>query len=59
MKVADKVEVEIDAGLKPRAEARVPGYERIRPRELKPGLLELEWISRTSVIAHHKLYRAT
>ena len=33
-----------------------PTYERIRPRELKPALLELAWISRTSVEAHYMLY---
>jgi len=31
-------------------------YEEIRPRELKPGLFELDGISRTSVEAHYKLY---
>jgi Fe-Mn family superoxide dismutase len=31
-------------------------YEEIRPRELKPALLELEGISRASVEAHYKLY---
>jgi Fe-Mn family superoxide dismutase len=58
LRVADEVEVGIDAGLKPRAEAPpVPEYERIRPRALKPALLELDGISRTSVLAHHTLYR--
>ena len=57
LRVADKVEVAIDTGLKPRVEVPLPGYERIRPRQLKPALLELEGISRTSVIAHHKLYQ--
>ena len=32
-------------------------YEEIRPRELKPALLELDGISRTSVEAHYKLYQ--
>jgi Fe-Mn family superoxide dismutase len=32
-------------------------YEEIKPRELKPALLELEGISRASVEAHHKLYQ--
>jgi Fe-Mn family superoxide dismutase len=32
------------------------GYEEIRPRELKPALLELDGISRASVEAHYKLY---
>ena len=31
-------------------------YEEIRPRELKPALLELDGISRASVDAHYKLY---
>ncbi len=56
LRVADNVEVAIDTGLKPRVEVPLPGYERIRPRQLKAALLELEGISRTSVIAHHKLY---
>jgi superoxide dismutase, Fe-Mn family len=57
LKVADEVEVELDAGLLPRARAGTPGYELIKPRELKPALLELAWISRASVEAHHKLYQ--
>jgi Fe-Mn family superoxide dismutase len=56
LKVADEVEVELDAGLMPRAQARTPGYELVKPRELKPALLELAWISRASVEAHYKLY---
>ena len=31
-------------------------YEEIRPRELKPALLELDGISRASIEAHYKLY---
>ncbi len=31
-------------------------YEEIRPRELKPALLELDGISRAAVEAHYKLY---
>jgi superoxide dismutase, Fe-Mn family len=31
-------------------------YEEIKPRELKPALLELEGISRASVEAHYRLY---
>jgi len=31
-------------------------YEEIRPRELKPALLQLDGISRASVEAHYKLY---
>ena len=56
LKVADEVEVELDAGLLPRAQEATPSHERIRPRELKPALLELAWISRASVEAHYKLY---
>ena len=56
LKVADEVEVELDASLQPRAQPEAPAYERIRPRELKPALLELAWISRASVEAHYKLY---
>jgi len=37
-------------------EVRMSTYEEIRPRELKPGLFELDGISRTSVEAHYKLY---
>ena len=57
LRVADEVEVEIDAGLQPRETALVPAYAAIRPRELKPALLELDGISRTSVEAHYRLYR--
>jgi Fe-Mn family superoxide dismutase len=32
-------------------------YEEIKPRELKPSLLELDGISRASVEAHYKLYQ--
>ena len=32
-------------------------YEEIRPRELKPALLELDGISRASVEAHYTLYQ--
>ena len=32
-------------------------FEEIRPRELKPALLELDGISRASIEAHHKLYQ--
>ena len=45
LKVSDEVEVELDAGLLPRAEEPAASYERINARELKPALLELEWIS--------------
>jgi superoxide dismutase, Fe-Mn family len=39
------------------SEVRVSSYEEIRPRELKPALLELDGISRASVEAHYKLYQ--
>jgi Fe-Mn family superoxide dismutase len=32
-------------------------YEEIKPRELKPSLLELDGISRATVEAHYKLYQ--
>jgi superoxide dismutase, Fe-Mn family len=32
-------------------------YEEIKPRQLKPALLELDGISRASVEAHYKLYQ--
>ena len=32
-------------------------FEEIKPRELKPSLLELDGISRASVEAHYKLYQ--
>src|SRR5262245_53131192 len=32
-------------------------YEEIKPRELKPGLLELEGISSVTVEAHYRLYQ--
>ena len=65
LKVADEVEVaidatlpsKVDAGRLPGAETPIPGYEAIEPRELKPALLELESISRASVEAHYDIYR--
>jgi Fe-Mn family superoxide dismutase len=39
------------------SEVRMSSYEEIRPRELKPALLELDGISRASVEAHYKLYQ--
>ncbi|HEX5800228.1 MAG TPA: Fe-Mn family superoxide dismutase [Gaiellaceae bacterium] len=38
------------------SEVGMSSYEEIRPRELKPALLQLDGISRTSVEAHYKLY---
>jgi len=59
LKVADEVEVviEVDPSLPSHVEVRIPSYARIRPRELKPALLELDAISRASVEAHYKLYQ--
>jgi Fe-Mn family superoxide dismutase len=38
------------------SEVGMSSYEEIRPRELKPALLELDGISRASIEAHYKLY---
>ena len=57
LKVIDEVEVAIDADLVATVDAPIPPYELIRPRSLKPALLELDGISRVSVEAHHRLYR--
>jgi Fe-Mn family superoxide dismutase len=38
------------------SEVGMSSYEEIRPRELKPALLQLDGISRASVEAHYKLY---
>jgi Fe-Mn family superoxide dismutase len=35
----------------------MPAYEEIQPRDLRPGLLELDGISRTSIEAHYRLYQ--
>ena len=35
----------------------MPTYTDIKPRELKPALLELDGISRASIEAHHRLYQ--
>ena len=57
LKVADEVEVAVDAGLQPRERGPALPYERITPRELKPALLELDGISHVSVRAHHQIYK--
>ena len=57
LKVIDEVEVAVDADLLATVSAPIPPYELIRPRELKPALLELDGISRVSIEAHHRLYR--
>jgi Fe-Mn family superoxide dismutase len=35
----------------------MPTAEEIKPKELKPALLELDGISRASIEAHHRLYQ--
>ena len=35
----------------------MPNFVEIKPRELKPALLELDGISRASIEAHYKLYQ--
>jgi Fe-Mn family superoxide dismutase len=55
LKVNDEVQVAIDATL-PSVEAAVSSYEELAPRELKPALLELDGISRMSILAHYSLY---
>jgi superoxide dismutase, Fe-Mn family len=56
LKVADEVEVAIDASLTSNVEIPMSSLEEIRPRELKPALLELDGISRESVEVHYSLY---
>jgi superoxide dismutase, Fe-Mn family len=53
--VTDDVEVGIDVTLTSKEEAAAR-YELMRPQVLKPALLELEAISRLSVLAHYALY---
>jgi superoxide dismutase, Fe-Mn family len=55
LKVADEVEVAIDASLAP-AEVSISSNEEIGPRQLKPALLELDGISRESVEAIYRVY---
>jgi superoxide dismutase, Fe-Mn family len=55
LKVSDDVEVVIDAAL-PSEDASAQTYAALEPRELKPALLELDGISRGSVLAHYDLY---
>jgi len=52
LRVADDVEVAIDATLPSEAAT----HDELAPRELKPALLDLEGISRLTVLAHYKLY---
>jgi superoxide dismutase, Fe-Mn family len=35
----------------------MPNFVEVRPRELKPALLELDGISRTTIDAHYRLYQ--
>ena len=56
LRVADEVEVAVDASLQPRERALALPYERVIPRELRPVLLELDGLSRVSVQAHYRIY---
>jgi Fe-Mn family superoxide dismutase len=56
LRVADDVEVELDAGLQPRERAPLPPYQAVAPRPLQPRLLELDGISAVAMRAHHRLY---
>ena len=53
LKVADDVEVGIEVTLPSETT-----FEELLPRELKPALLDLEGISRLSVLAHYELYES-
>ena len=57
LKVSDEVEVVIDASLPSNVEVWMSSNEEIRPRQLKPALLELDGISRASVEAQYRLYQ--
>ena len=56
LKVSDEVEVSIDARLPSSVESWAPS-RKIKPRELKPALLELYGISRASIQAVYDVYR--
>ena len=56
LKVSDEVEVVLDASL-PSVDVSMSSDFEIRPRELKPALLELDGISRASVEAQYRLYQ--
>ncbi|MGZ8697627.1 MAG: Fe-Mn family superoxide dismutase [Gaiellaceae bacterium] len=56
LKVSDEVEVALDAGLPSSVESWMSSQE-IKPRELKPALLELYGISRASVQAQYSVYQ--
>src|SRR4026208_939602 len=56
------IRVASEQGYAPRVPASPPeetmsNFVEIRPRELKPALLELDGISRTTVEAHYRLYQ--
>jgi Fe-Mn family superoxide dismutase len=55
LQVADEVEVAIDAHLPSTVEVWM-SIPELKPRALKPALLELEGISRASIEAQHRLY---
>jgi superoxide dismutase, Fe-Mn family len=55
LQVADEVEVAIDAGL-PSTVAVWMSIPELKPRRLKPSLLELDGISRATIEAQHRLY---
>ena len=55
LQVADELEVSIDATL-PSTAAVWMSIQELKPRELKPALLELEGISRESIEAQYRLY---
>src|SRR5918999_3568825 len=42
---------------RPPVSTAMSNFVEIRPRELKPELLELDGISRTTIDAHHRLYQ--
>jgi superoxide dismutase, Fe-Mn family len=56
LKVSDDVEVAIDATLPSERDVSTPSYQELAPRELKPALLELDGISRITVLTHYTLY---
>ena len=56
LKVSDDVEVAIEATLPFEGDASPLTYQELAPRELKPALLELDGISRASILAHYALY---
>ena len=55
LQVADEVRVEIDAALPSSVELWM-SIRELKPRELRPELLELDGISRATIEAQHRLY---